>query len=884
MSVIVPEKTPIKLNDILLDNLSVSTFKLKDMTVDSFYLDRNLSFEDQEGGSLVFEMNIKPSVMEIVKNKIFSYNLVFRNPITGLTISSHVVSFYEDFKNIIDVGESDHQAIIDEMLKPQSIVVESSLSSAAADPPQPLILIDKETSEPLSFPESSSLLVDEGLDPDDVAQLSMPKFTVSSSAYSLDGSGEKTVSEYRLQKTKSYTTRHIGERISLVSLRDERLDQITPKIKSPTYRSHESSAISALPEPPVDSETVDVGTRIEFITEYFDSKRIIEIPKNKLEGGIVDAIFTPIVSSSDGSAEDPDASVDLPYELIKSTIRLKLSNKLPALLEPEVPPEILIRSNTPGKISYSVKRNDPTTKKILVTARHLNKYTLTPLPESDKEFVFNFDGYDGDIKNGVFNGCVNKDPYAVLLIAQDIAPDGTGLASTGAIAKSFPSESLQDYKTNFVSVNAFLEPEGNVRIEIDQDTLQQASRIKICRENLSVPVSSLDRTKILLDAAGPSKTFTHLDTTPIPNKTYRYYAVSEYSKASASTVSATESVVSSSDSIIKVLKEKRNLYNVNLARLGSRSFRPNASIKQSQASLIETQLAATGLSLENFEDLGTTKNDLKKLLYFIVERLDRKSGVREFMTIIRPNEIYTDNSPQSLTRYTYIFRLAAANATASFVLDNIVKSKETIDSSVLNSYVNILNESLTSASGVIETADTFFTKSGEYSAIKAGLTSIELAYTVEPNLEVSAPKILSAYTIYEGYVTGSPSLKINWKVSSKADLEKIDCFYVYCVYQGSATVMQTVNCSNSIGVYGYVDTEYFNEIGQKEYYVISRYKDYTFGPKSDSIFRTKHAPVPMKLLSTSQMVLPALVSAKKKIVPFKSVMPTTVSVKGFFGG
>ena len=259
MSVIVPEKTPIKLNDILLDNLSVSTFKLKDMTVDSFYLDRNLSFEDQEGGSLVFEMNIKPSVMEIVKNKIFSYNLVFRNPITGLTISSHVVSFYEDFKNIIDVGESDHQAIIDEMLKPQSIVVESSLSSAAADPPQPLILIDKETSEPLSFPESSSLLVDEGLDPDDVAQLSMPKFTVSSSAYSLDGSGEKTVSEYRLQKTKSYTTRHIGERISLVSLRDERLDQITPKIKSPTYRSHESSAISALPEPPVDSETVDVG-------------------------------------------------------------------------------------------------------------------------------------------------------------------------------------------------------------------------------------------------------------------------------------------------------------------------------------------------------------------------------------------------------------------------------------------------------------------------------------------------------------------------------------------------------------------------------------------------------------------------------------------------
>ena len=561
-----------------------------------------------------------------------------------------------------------------------------------------------------------------------------------------------------------------------------------------------------------------------------------------------------------------------------------MSNKLPALLEPEVPPEILIRSNTPGKISYSVKRNDPTTKKILVTARHLNKYTLTPLPESDKEFVFNFDGYDGDIKNGVFNGCVNKDPYAVLLIAQDIAPDGTGLASTGAIAKSFPSESLQDYKTNFVSVNAFLEPEGNVRIEIDQDTLQQASRIKICRENLSVPVSSLDRTKILLDAAGPSKTFTHLDTTPIPNKTYRYYAVSEYSKASASTVSATESVVSSSDSIIKVLKEKRNLYNVNLARLGSRSFRPNASIKQSQASLIETQLAATGLSLENFEDLGTTKNDLKKLLYFIVERLDRKSGVREFMTIIRPNEIYTDNSPQSLTRYTYIFRLAAANATASFVLDNIVKSKETIDSSVLNSYVNILNESLTSASGVIETADTFFTKSGEYSAIKAGLTSIELAYTVEPNLEVSAPKILSAYTIYEGYVTGSPSLKINWKVSSKADLEKIDCFYVYCVYQGSATVMQTVNCSNSIGVYGYVDTEYFNEIGQKEYYVISRYKDYTFGPKSDSIFRTKHAPVPMKLLSTSQMVLPALVSAKKKIVPFKSVMPTTVSVKGFFGG
>ena len=885
MSIIVDGKIPRNLNNILLENLSSLSFKLVDMTADSFYLDRNLGFEDQVG-SVVFELNIKPSIRGVVNDKIFSYNLVFQNVTTGEIISENVISFYDDFKNIIDTGETDYQAIVDEILKPQTIVMDSSLDpSGELSTGNPFSLYNAEEGSFLSFAESSSLMIGSGVDPDDAAQMSMPKFPVSSTAFSLAGSGDETVSDFKLKKSKSYKVRNVGERLSLVSIRKDKESQIIPNVDTPAYRSHETTATGIIVDDTASeaSESIDLGRRIQFISEYFDSKRIIELPKSLLEGGIIDAIFIPKFTLSNGSEEESD-STDFPFEAVPRKVRIHLSERLPSLLEPEVPPEIIIRSNTPGKISYSVKRNDPTTKNVLVTVRHVNQHTMQPAPAmEDKEINYIFEGYDRDIRHGVAEGCINKDPYVVQIIAQDIGPDGSGLASTSTVVKSFPSETLQDYKTNYVKVNAFLEVGGKVRVEIDQEAGTLASRIKICRENLSVPVGSLDRIKVLTDDVQPSAEFIHIDDTPIPNRTYRYYAVSEYSQSSASTLSATESVVSSCDSIIKVMKENKVLYKASVTKVGARSFKPTVSVVQSQAGLIESQLGSAGIDLSNFEDIENVRNDLRKLLYFVVERLDRSTGSREFMTIVQPNQNYTDINPSQLKRYTYIFRLAAADATASFVMDNVVKSKEAIDSKTLNEYVNLLNQSLTSASGVIESADSFFQKTDEYSTIKAGMTSVEVAYTVSPNFKITAPKMLKPITKLEGFRGEGPSIKLRWSVDD-SELKHIDCFYVYCRYQGEATVIQTLNCSNSVTKYCYVDTKYFNEVGRKVYYVVSRYKDYVFGPVSKSVVRTKYVPISLKEIKSSQIILPVTKKTFIKKVPFNNVVTSFGSPKDFFEG
>lgn len=893
MSAVVDKKTPVNIKSILLENkLKSAAFKVVDMTADSYYLDRNLDFEDQ-AGSIVLELNLIPNIREIVKRKIFSYSLKFVNPTTNKFVSSHIVSFYEDFKNIINIGESDYQAIINEMLKPQTMIIDTSLDpDGTVGQGSSFTLYDTESDSPLTYAASSASLMESGLDPDDTAQMAMAKFPVSSTAYSLDGTGTSTVSEFRSKKHKSFMTRYIGDRISLLDLRAERLKTIVPKVDNPVYLKHEGIAQSlASAEISYDSssssgETIDVGRQITFVSEYFNSKRMIEIPKLSLEGGVVDAIFEPIITGLDGDDNPSDTSVLEAYEIKKSVIRIKLPERIPNLIEPEVPPEVIIRSNTPGKISYSVKRNDPTTNKIVVTIRHINKHTMKPIGlTSDKEVEYSFVGYENNIKHGVATGCVNKDPYIVQIVAQDIGRDGTGLSSTTAIALSHPSETLQDYKTNFVSINAFLKPKGRVRVEVDQEPVQLASKIRLYRENLTVSTSSTSRNKMIAKFTSPDMNFSFTDETATPGTTYRYYAISEYSKSSHATITANESVVSTCDSIIKVLKENKNIYNISLNSPSPRSFKGSVLISKNQASLIDSQLKESDINLENFKSLEavSTHQSLKKLLYFIVERLDRDTGIREFMTIVQPGELYTDENPSLDKRYTYIFRLCAANATAAFVLENIVKSKDTVDSSEVNSYVSMLNENLSQLSGVMESADTFFAKTDKFSAIKAGVTSQEKAYTVVPHFNIEAPKMNTPHEIREGYRGASPSIKIRWTVSDKADIGKIDCFYVWCRYQGQETVIQTVNCSNSVTKYSYVDTEYFNEIGQKTYYVVARYKDYVFGPPSQSITRSKFAPVSIPMLQNIQL-LPIKKIFNPKPVYMNSLLTSISSNTGFFEG
>ena len=86
---------------------------------------------------------------------------------------------------------------------------------------------------------------------------------------------------------------------------------------------------------------------------------------------------------------------------------------------------------------------------------------------------------------------------------------------------------------------------------------------------------------------------------------------------------------------------------------------------------------------------------------------------------------------------------------------------------------------------------------------------------------------------------GKPALKLTWDVEPGTNFH-VKSYYVMCKYNGHTNVLKTLHASSVSTVYSYIDTEYFNEVGSKTYYVVVQMKDMTFAHKTNEIKHVKH--------------------------------------------
>lgn len=891
MSLVVSAPPRKKLSDVLTKPVAKRNIKLVDVTADSFFLDPGESFVNQKG-AYVFELVLRPSVLKVFSKKILSYNLKFYNPVTRETTSDYPISFYEDFNDIMGTGETDTAKIIKAVMKPQPVVIASdsgideTLATSVVTSPTTTGAVLGEGhfgTPPLDFKESCALMLAAGVNPDDAAQLSMPAFPVSSTGYSLDGNGSESVSSFRLKKEKAFLIPAVGEKISLNKLRKEKLDQVAPKVDSLKFALHEFSALKeSLKESPP-TGPVDLGKVIDVSTEFFTSKRRIELDKNFVTGGKIYAIFTPVISDELGEEEKP------PYtslsQVESESVLLDLAQKIINLNDPEVPPQVSLLSNTPGNVVFSIKKNDPTTQTVKLTIKHLNRFTMESAEPSipNEERTYSFESHVDEVRSDILKKCTNKDPYMVQLTVQAIGPDGSGGVSTTTDVPSHPSEYLEDYRSTYIVINGHNNDDGSIRLEITEK-FSKANKVQLWREDLSKPTSSPLRRKLLTEFVTRSEEFSYVDSDVIPGSIYRYYTISEYTSNKLKGITTgpptTENVESSDDEIIQAYPGVVGLYNVAVEKVGARDFRLSVEISRSEFQMILDELQSKGASSSLVSEINSQKSNLEDLAYFIVERIDRSSGQREFMKVIKGDEVYSDRSALPYIKYMYVFKLAVVNPEPAVILSNISESaKSDIGERSLTSYVNFLTQKITNSSGIIETADTYFSRSDKFRTIKAGLTAKQVSYVIEPNFNTTPPKMKSALVVDEGYASESPALKLRWAVGTKTDLKNIDSFWVYCTYQGRTTVLQTVGCSDTQTNYSFVDKKYYNEVGTKTYFVIARYKDYTFGPKSNVITKKKIAPIPLEVLNTAKILTPA-----GKLLSLKKLIKTGATLDGFFEG
>ena len=894
MSTIVKPQKQVRLSQILSKPFQKSNVKVMDIVADSHHLNPKINFASQKG-SVVFQIFVKPSVIKMFESRILGYKVKFRSTVTGQETSDYEISFLDDIKDIMDLGETDKDSIIKKVLEPKQIVVSSDIDSKNKVSPHPQFVptndskVQEFVSGAPSFISNSMQMLKNQISPGDASQLSMPSFPVSSTAYSLDGNGSFTSSMLALQKSKSFLVPFVGDKISLVKLRNQKMQEVCPKIDNIAYGLHEKSVIE-IESDKVQTNQVDIGKMMSVSSEYFDSKRKIELHKNFAAGGRIGLTITPIVGDFDNSDEKSFYAVDEKAKIGSETIEFIVLDEARNLLEPEIPPEIIIRSNTPGEISFSVKRNDPTTEKVRVCVKHTNIHTMkTEDVFLEEERDYTFTGYSDDIKHDSFRGVINKDPYVVQITAQAITRTGEGSVSTETVVKSFPSETLKDYRTNFVLVNAFLK--GNsIIVEVEQDTQIKAENIVILREDLSLSVLSPSRFTTVNRSFYPKFNYTCVDSDIIPGRTYRYYAVSTNRSPSfgifagnSSNPSAFEVVESSDDSIINVTPNQSTLYDMVVEQTGPRDFVPTLTFRQKQFDLISDEIRNLPNGNVFAEEFLENKENFSDIAFVIVERLNRKTGDRAFVKVIRSGEVYRDEDPDSDTRYTYIFKLSVVPPQPAIILSSLTeKSKTQIGEKNLTGLINSLTKNITSFTGVTEGSDTFFSSKDPFAQIKAGVTRKESHITVNPFTKMPKIKMLSPIVMQDGFGTSveTPSLKLRWNVNGGANaLNKIDEFYVYCEYQGNTTVIQTVTCSKYMSSYSFVDSVYYNEIGTKSYYVRPRFKDYTFGKSTTPIVKKKFAPVDASMLDKVKVV-----TNESKLITFDKVVPSFGSTSHYFEG
>ena len=357
MSTIVTAKKEVRLSQILSKPFQRSNVKVIDIIADSHHLNPKINFTAQKG-AVVFQIFVKPSVIKMFEDRILGYKIKFRSTITGQETSDYEVSFLDDIKDIMDIGETDQHSIIKKVMEPKQIVVSSVIDSENKLTPHPQFVptndpeIQKFVSGAPNFISNSMQMLQNQISPGDASQLSMPSFPVSSTAYSLDGNGSFSASMLSLQKSKSFLIPFVGDKISLVKLRNQKLQEVCPKIDNVAYGLHEKSVIEIDPDN-VQSDQVDIGTVVSVSSEYFDSKRTIELHKNFVAGGKIALTITPIVGDFDNSDKNSFYAVDSKAKIGSETIELNVLDKASNLIEPEVPPEVVVRSNTPGEISFS---------------------------------------------------------------------------------------------------------------------------------------------------------------------------------------------------------------------------------------------------------------------------------------------------------------------------------------------------------------------------------------------------------------------------------------------------------------------------------------------------------------------------------------------------
>lgn len=893
MTYIVENAAIYKMSDILDSPIDSENVYLTDIIVDEKRLDGSKKLKNQTAAGYIFRISISPNIKKVVEKKILGYKLSVESRVpfsespaqgtasggSALFLPPMDINFYDDFGDV-DTGEKDFLKLIENVTAPQPVLVdEGSLSPAGKSigfeknvydgkSVEKSLIAAKDTGDISEFFNSSMACLNAGESPDDLAELALPSFKIDESGF------------YQpVQKNKNFLFPRPGDVFSLKEDRISKMKSLYPQDGTELAAIHEFTSIVGSNDDVVARSSVVYASN-----PYFYSVREVEVPAYMMASGReIYFTFVPIVHDSNGDVPEVD-DYYVEKESHPSILKVNYSSQVNALLEPEVPPSSRIILDKPGKISYIVNKNDPTTESVTVILTYVNKAT-----GEIKQGGYNthrFQTVNQTTEVGLFSNCLNREPY-IPIVTTTATSDGATLSSQ-TVGILHPSPYSKTYLVGESSIVALNTRDGvSVRFFSNSERFK---RITLYREDMRLNSLSDNRIEELESTANFIPFFEFLDETALSGKTYRYFAKAQLEESSPPiprVMGALHEVILPSDALVdrKVDTDRSELYDLSIKKVNTKSgsiFTPSVKIDDSDFSFFVNDIIASGFKEDFIDVIKNNRDKLADLAYFTVERIDKVTGERKAFHALKNNESFQDHTASVHKSYIYVFRLALINMEAALIAASLLGSDvNKIESSVEGqNAIKKLFESFTKVSGVIPSPSEAL-KSSSGDLIQGSLTGAEIYAETNGSLKKIAPTITKSQEVHgalladEGYSGEAKAYKITWKANNDV-LSEIDSFYVYCKYGGATTVIKTVAVVPGVSTYTALEFIYYHSVGQKEYYVKAKYNDNKLGPASNSVFITKEASIPAEHIGRSFIV------TKPDLLTDSSKLPMAAAVN-FFG-
>ena len=491
---------------------------------------------------------------------------------------------------------------------------------------------------------------------------------------------------------------------------------------------------------------------------------------------------------------------------------------LSKILKPKFPPHVSMIHESSGQCVLKICQTDPAAVSVEITsAVYRGQYCNYSETKSVAKLDISADNYDKVVEDF---SAENSYPNRVHYRAVSVGPTGEKSEKSANLTSQVMNLSGMQFleAPSSVSIHSYA-VENLIEIHVGNFPIE-ATSVRLVRQDLSAAsLSDSDSLRsVVILKNGKETTFltdksseiVFSDENAKDNAEYRYIAIVRLGKFCEVIATGEEFVKYKLQNIFQPFDVKSTPAIVNKLKAGGYSVNFELSLERPDGG---TPLASELLSMAGLNVLEIQNVTTDYVPAFVIERLDKFSGKREFLDIVSSGKFF-DNSELAIKRQ--VSRLTHGRNYSYIAKLSVMKKSDLLELS--------RNKNQTISEQV-----------------KSKLTGFEISINVA--IPTEKPTLTSAKANSDNHL----STKITWSV--KGSLSEISHFIVRVKTKSGEDVIATPTVSLDSSNFSVSDAKYANYVGTRQYIISIVYRDLTVSSEISTNELTNETSIPRILIN-----------------------------------